>query len=143
MLRSFAEIQAGDVLPTIVNEPLSQPQFVRYSGASGDFNPIHTSEQAGMEAGNQGVIAHGMLIAGMLGRVATSWVEPRQVRKFGVRFTAISRPGDIITCRGQVVEKFSAEGETRLRAELEAVDQNGQVKVKGELIVGEGRTSSS
>ena len=130
----FDDVQVGDALPTVVNEPLTQIQFVRYSGASGDFNPIHTVEQAGIEAGNNGVIAHGMLIAGLLGRVVTNWVEPRQVRKVAVRFTAISRAGDMITCRGQVAEKFETDGEPRVRGEIEAVDQNGQAKVKGEFI---------
>ncbi len=130
----FDDIDVGAALPTVVNEPLTQIQFVRYSGASGDFNPIHTVEQAGVEAGNNGVIAHGMLIAGLLGRVVTDWVEPRQVRKIAVRFTAISRVGDVITCRGQVVEKFEAAGEARVRGEIEAVDQNGQAKVKGEFV---------
>ena len=130
----FDDVQIGDALPTVVNEPLTQIQFVRYSGASGDFNPIHTVEQAGIEAGNNGVIAHGMLIAGLLGRVVTNWVEPRQVRKMAVRFTAISRAGDVITCRGQVAEKFETGGEARVRGEIEAVDQNGQAKVKGEFV---------
>ena len=130
----FEEVQVGDALPELVKDPLTQIQFVRYSGASGDFNPIHTVEQAGVEAGNNGVIAHGMLIAGLLGRVVTDWVEPRQVRKIAVRFTAISRVGDVITCRGQVVEKFEAAGEARVRGEIEAVDQNGQAKVKGEFV---------
>ena len=130
----FDDIQIGAALPTVVNEPLTQIQFVRYSGASGDFNPIRTVEQAGIEAGNNGVIAHGMLVAGLLGRVVTNWIEPRQVRKIAVRFTAISRAGDVITCRGQVVEKFEVAGEARVRGEVEAVDQNGQAKVKGEFI---------
>lgn len=130
----FDDVQVGDALPSVVNEPLTQIQFVRYSGASGDFNPIHTVEQAGVEAGNNGVIAHGMLIAGLLGCVVTNWVEPRQVRKVAVRFTAISRAGDVITCRGQVAEKFETDGEPRVRGEIEAVDQNGQAKVKGEFI---------
>lgn len=130
----FDDVQIGDALPTIVNEPLTQIQFVRYSGASGDFNPIHSVEQAGIEAGNNGVIAHGMLIAGLLGRVVTNWVEPGQVRKVAVRFTAISRAGDVITCRGQVAEKFESDQEARVRGEIEAVDQNGQAKVKGEFV---------
>lgn len=130
----FEEVQVGDALPELVKDPLTQIQFVRYSGASGDFNPIHTVEEAGMTAGNNGVIAHGMLIAGLLGQLVTHWVEPRQVRKFTVRFTAISRVGDAITCRGTVAEKYEEAGEGRVRVEMEAVDQAGQAKVKGQLV---------
>lgn len=135
MAPCFEDVQVGDALPELVKDPLTQIQFVRYSGASGDFNPIHTVEEAGMAAGNNGVIAHGMLIAGFLGQLVTNWVELRQVRKFTVRFTAISRPGDAITCRGTVMDKYEEAGEGRVRVDMEAVDQAGQAKVKGQLVV--------
>jgi acyl dehydratase len=109
-------------------------QLVRYSGASGDFNPIHTVHQAGVDAGNNGVIAHGMLIMGFAAEMVTRWVRPEQVRKFGVRFTGISRPGDAITITGKVVEKLEVDGEQRVRCEIEAVDQAGQRKLRGEFV---------
>jgi acyl dehydratase len=130
----FESINVGDLLPALVKSPITEVQLVRYSGASGDFNPIHTVQQAGVEAGNNGVIAHGMLIMGFAAQMITNWVRPEQVRKFGVRFTGISRPGDEITITGRVVEKFEAEGEQRVRCEVEAVDQAGQRKLKGEFV---------
>jgi acyl dehydratase len=108
--------------------------LVRYSGASGDFNPIHTVHQAGVDSGNNGVITHGMVIMGFVGQMITNWVRPDQVRTFGVRFTGISRPGDEITVSGKVVDKFEVDGEQRVRCEVEAVDQTGQRKVKGEFV---------
>lgn len=131
---TFDTIQVGDELPSLTKPPITEVQLVRYSGASGDFNPIHTVHQAGVEAGNNGVIAHGMLIMGFAAQMITNWVRPEQVRKFGVRFTGISRPGDAITVRGKVVEKFEADGERRVRCEVEAVDQTGHRKLKGEFI---------
>lgn len=131
---TFDSIQVGDELPSLTKPPITEVQLVRYSGASGDFNPIHTVHQAGVEAGNNGVIAHGMLIMGFAAQMITNWVRPEQVRKFGVRFTGISRPGDAITVRGKVVEKFEADGERRVRCEVEAVDQTGHRKLKGEFI---------
>lgn len=134
MSPSYEQIQVGDALPSLTKPPITEVQLVRYSGASGDFNPIHTVHQAGVEAGNNGVIAHGMLIMGFVGQMITNWVRPEQVRKFGVRFTGISRPGDEITVSGKVVEKFEANGERRVRCEVEAVDQTGHRKVKGEFV---------
>jgi acyl dehydratase len=61
-------------------------------------------------------------------------VRPDQVRRFGVRFTGMSKPGDVITITGRVVEKFEVAGERRLRCEVEAVDQTGHRKVKGEFV---------
>lgn len=130
----YDSINVGDPLPSLAKPPITEVQLVRYSGASGDFNPIHTVHQAGVDAGNNGVIAHGMLIMGFAAEMVTSWVRPEQVRKFGVRFTGISRPGDAITVTGKVVERLEAEGEQRVRCEIEAVDQAGQRKLKGQFV---------
>lgn len=131
---TFDSINVGDALPCLAKPAISEVQLVRYSGASGDFNPIHTVHQAGVDSGNNGVIAHGMVIMGFVGQMITNWVRPEQVRRFGVRFTGISRPGDEITVSGKVLEKFEADGERRVRCEVEAVDQVGHRKVKGEFV---------
>ncbi|MCW5861445.1 MAG: hypothetical protein KIS63_24340, partial [Caldilineales bacterium] len=127
---NYEEINVGDALPSLVKAPITEVQLVRYAGASGDFNPIHTVHQAGVDSGNGGVITHGMVIMGFVGQMITQWVQPDQVRKFGLRFTGMSKPGDVITVTGKVVEKFEAAGERRLRCEVEAVDQTGHRKVK-------------
>ncbi len=130
----FDAIQVGDALPSLSKPPITETQLVRYSGASGDFNPIHTVHQAGVDAGHGGVIAHGMLIMGFAAQMITNWVRPEQVKKFGVRFTGISRPGDAITVSGRVAEKWE-EGDQRLvRCEIEAVDQTGHRKLKGQFV---------
>lgn len=134
MTPNYETIQVGDALPSLTKPAITEVQLVRYSGASGDFNPIHTVHQAGVDSGNGGVITHGMVIMGFVGQMITNWVRPEQVRKFGVRFTGISRPGDEITVTGKVVEKFIVNGEPRVRCEVEAVDQAGQRKVKGEFV---------
>ncbi|MCA9871370.1 MAG: hypothetical protein KDI03_06510 [Anaerolineae bacterium] len=131
---SFDTIRVGDALPSLTKPPITEIQLVRYSGASGDFNPIHTVHQAGVESGNGGVITHGMVIMGFVGQMITDWIRPDQVRIFGVRFTGISRPGDVITVSGAVAEKFEVDGEQRVRCQIEAVDQNGHRKVKGEFV---------
>ena len=131
---NYEEINVGDALPSLVKAPITEVQLVRYAGASGDFNPIHTVHQAGVDSGNGGVITHGMVIMGFVGQMITQWVQPDQVRKFGVRFTGMSKPGDVITVTGRVVEKFETAGERRLRCEVEAVDQTGHRKVKGEFV---------
>ena len=134
MSPNYDQINVGDALPSLTKPPITEIQLVRYSGASGDFNPIHTVHQAGVDSGNGGVITHGMVITGFVAEMITDWVRPDQVRKFGVRFTGISRPGDEITVTGQVVEKLEVDGEQRVRCQVEAVDQTGQRKVKGEFV---------
>jgi acyl dehydratase len=131
----FDDIQVGDEIPSLTTAPITEVQLVRYAGASGDFNPIHTVHQIAEKAGLGGVIAHGMLVMGLVGRAITDWVGLAPLRQFGVRFVGVTKPGQVITVSGQVVDKIEVDGEHRLRCEVSAVDQDGGQKVKGSFVV--------
>ncbi|MCP4157281.1 MAG: dehydratase, partial [bacterium] len=55
-------MEVGDAFPEIAYAPVTKTQLVRYAGASGDFNPIHTDDEAAGESGLKGVIAQGPLV---------------------------------------------------------------------------------
>jgi acyl dehydratase len=124
-------VQAGEELPPLTKPAVTKTQLVKFAGASGDFNPIHTVEEAGQEAGLGGVIAHGMLIMGFAGEALTTWVPRSAIRKFSVRFSAITRPGDEIQVRGELAGREETEEGTLVTIKVQAVDQKGEVKVKG------------
>lgn len=125
----FEDVRLGDEMPPLVKAPVTETQLVRYAGASGDFNPLHTVHAVGETAGYGGVIAQGLLIMGFVGQGITHWIPNRHLRRFGVRFTGVTRPKDVITVTGKVVEKMEAE--KLIRCVLEAKDQKGEVKIKG------------
>jgi len=131
----FDDLNVGDKIPGLTTAPITETQLVRYSGASGDFNPIHTVHHTAEKAGLGGVIAHGMLVMGLVGRVITDWVGVAPLRQYGVRFKSMARPGQIITVSGTVTEKFEVDGEHRVKCEVIAVDQGGDQKVKGSFVV--------
>ena len=56
----FEDIDVGDEITTLVKEPVTRTQIVRYAGASRDFNPMHHDEILAQAAGMNGVFAHGM-----------------------------------------------------------------------------------
>lgn len=130
-LLTYREFEAGAELPALEKPPVTRMQLIKFAGASGDFNPIHTIESVGEEAGLGGVIAHGMLIMGFVGQALTTWVPRSSITKFGVRFSAITRPGDTITVRGQITAKEETDEGTFVKIKVQAVDQKGEVKVKG------------
>jgi acyl dehydratase len=132
--RYFEDVQVGDELPKLVKPPVTHLQLVRYAGASGDFNPLHTDPKVGEAIGTGGIIAHGMLIMGFVGQLLSDYVGPTALRKFGVRFKGMTRIGDVITCTGVVTEKYEADGERRIAGRVQAVDQNGDVKVAGTFV---------
>ena len=77
---------------------LTRDSLVRYAGASGDYNPVHTdNEFVTKVAGYPGVFAHGMLTMGLTGRMLTDYVGVGNLTRYGVRFTRQVFPGDTLT----------------------------------------------
>jgi acyl dehydratase len=129
--RYFEDVEVGEELPKLVKAPVTHLQLVRYAGASGDFNPLHTDPKVGEMVGTGGIIAHGMLIMGFVGQLLSDYVGPTALRKFGVRFKGMTHLDDVITCTGVVTDKYEANGEARIVGKVQATDQNGDVKVTG------------
>jgi acyl dehydratase len=131
----FAAIHEGDDLPGLTTPELTRLQLVKYAGASGDFNPIHTIPEYARQAGLEGVIAHGMLVMGILGQMISGWAGLGNVLTYGVSFKAMSRPGDILCARGTVKRKYEERGEKLLDLALRVEDAKGEVKVEGKATV--------
>jgi acyl dehydratase len=132
---SIAEAQVGDSLPEVTFGPVQRTTLARYAGASGDYNPIHIDIDFARDAGLRDVFAHGMLSMAQIGRVVTDWAGIARVRSIGVRFAALTQIGDVLSCKGQIVERFNFDGVTLLRIELSALIQNGDTTVVGEAEV--------
>ncbi len=128
----YDSVQVGDALPSFRSEPISRLTLALYCGASGDHNPIHVDLDFARQAGQQDVFAHGMLSMAYLARLLTQWVPQQQLRRYGVRFVAVTQVGDRITCTGKVVEKLEVDGERRVRVELATTDADGQTKLVGD-----------
>jgi len=126
-----AVFSAGDTFAEYKKAPVSRLQLARFAGASGDFNPLHLFSGVGEKAGTGGVIAHGMLVMGMVGEAITRWVPRKALKKISVRFTGMTFPGDEITVSGRITEVLKNGEETRIVCEVTAKDQKGQVKISG------------
>ena len=128
-------INVGDALPSLALPPISRTTLALFAGASGDHNPIHIDIDYARRAGMPDVFAHGMLSMAYLGRLLTQWVDQRRLRRFTVRFVGITHLGHEVTCSARVVEKLLAQGERRVKLEVQAANQYGDVKVLGEAEV--------
>ena len=128
----FEDVKIGDAMPELSKGPIMKLQHVLYAGASGDFNPLHTDDDFAKAVGmKDGVIAHGMLIMGFVGQAITAWVPRKCLRKFGVRFAGMTKPGNTITISGTVTDKRQENGENLVFCEVVARDEGGDVKITG------------
>lgn len=132
MALKASEIKVGDSREEVLVEDLKRTQLVMYSGASGDYNPLHSDDKYTKEvAGYPGVFAHGMLTMGMTGRIVTDWVGASNVRKYGVRFTNQVWPGDTLTAKATVTEIRDEGGEKLVEMVVETKNQDGATVLSG------------
>ena len=126
----------GEAVPPLVKDPITKVQLVKYAGASGDSNLIHTDLETARAAGLPGIIAHGMLSMGFLGQFLVGLVGPEGVRRLRVRFNAVVRPGDVLTCRGTVTSvRETGPGHRMVELEVWVENQEGERVTVGEAEV--------
>jgi acyl dehydratase len=131
MAVAFDDVKPGDTLPPLALPPLTRTTLALYAGASGDHNPIHIDIDFARDAGLPDVFAQGMLSMAWLGRMLTLWMPQRNLREFGVRFTAPTHVGERITCTGRVIEKLERGGEQLVRVEVATANEDGAIKLSG------------
>ena len=122
----------NDVAP--VTRTISQEQLRAYADASGDHNPIHVDEEYARTTPFGGTIAHGMLVAALIGEMMyaahdAAWSENGQMR---IRFKAPTRPGDTVTASAD--PPASRDG-GRLEYAVRCTDQRGDVLIEGRASV--------
>lgn len=122
-------------LEPIQKDQITHTQLVKYAGASGDFNPIHTVVPIAHKAGLPDVIAHGMLVMGFAGEALTTWFPRQNLRKWNVRFSKMTSPGEKLTVIGDIIDTVEVEAEPRFIGVLKVINENEEVKLKGQFEV--------
>ena len=127
------DAEVGDASPELIVEDLGREDFVKYAGASGDFNPIHYDVPYARDAGNPDVIAQGMLTAGFAAHLAADWLGLANVTRFRVRFQSRVFPGDTITVTGEVTNVTQIEVGTTVEVALGAKRHTGETVLSGSV----------
>ena len=99
----------GEELEERTLPPVTRLQLIKYAGASGDYNPIHTIDEAAEEAGLSGIIAHGMLTAATMSLPFSPYLEHGYVKELQARFSGMVYLGDEITIGARVSGKEDSE----------------------------------
>lgn len=130
-----ADIEVGDTGPEPQIENIERRDFVKYAGASGDFNPIHYDQRLSQMAGYDDVFAQGMLTAGFAVQAVTDWFGIANVDSYGVRFESQVWADDTVTAVAEIVA-IEVEGEeATVETELSVTNQDGEEVLSGEATV--------
>jgi acyl dehydratase len=125
--------EAGRSLPTLELPPVTRIDLIKYAGASGDFNPIHTVDEAASVAGLPGVIQHGMLTAAKICRLCSPYLEQGFVSRVELRFAAMVAVGDVLNVSGTVSAVRDNGGVRSATVEVAARNQSEQVVASGQI----------
>lgn len=125
-MKQLVELTLGDALETIL-EPVTRMDLIKYSGSSGDFNPIHTVDEEATKVGLPGIIAHGMWTMGNLAKLFTPYYEEGFIQDYKIRFAGMVFLNDVISLSGQVEKSTDEYSDFYVKA----INQNGKVVIKG------------
>ncbi|PKH10694.1 MaoC/PaaZ C-terminal domain-containing protein [Planomicrobium sp. MB-3u-38] len=125
----IGQIEVGETLPVIGLEPVSRLDLIKYAGASGDFNPIHTIDEEAERAGLPGIIAHGMWTMGNLAKLFTPYLDEGFIETYSIRFKGMVFLSDVISLQAELKEKESG----RLIFEVAAANQDGKRVLSGQV----------
>lgn len=120
-------IDVGETLQPIRLKPVSRLDLIKYAGASGDFNPIHTVDEEAQNAGLPGIIAHGMWTMGNLAKLFTPHLDQGFIQNYMIRFKGMVFLGDVISLKATLVKKER----DKLFFEVEAVNQEEKKVLAG------------
>ena len=128
-------LQVGDVLSAHAQGPITRTTLALFAGASHDHVRLHIDSDYCKAAGVDDVFAHGMLSMAYLAQAITGWAGEGALRRWNVRFTAITPLHATVTCRGEVIEVFEEHGEPRARLKVGAWTDKNLQTLDGEAVV--------
>jgi acyl dehydratase len=129
-MNTLSQLQVGESLPEVSLPPVSRMDLIKYSGASGDFNPIHTIDDEAKKAGLPGIIAHGMWTMGNLAKLFTSYYEEGFIQDYSIRFKGMVFLNDVVTLKAVLKEKQ----DQTLKFAVQSVNQQGNEVLKGVVV---------
>ncbi|PET55569.1 dehydratase [Bacillus sp. AFS001701] len=124
------DLQIGDSMKPVVLEPVSRIDLIKYAGASGDYNPIHTIDEEAKKAGLPGIIAHGMWTMGNLAKLFSDYLEVGFIENYSIRFKNMVFLNDVITLNS-ILDKID---ENILHFKVNAKNQNDVTVITGKIL---------
>lgn len=129
-MKRIVDLVVGEALDEIEMAPVTRLDLIKYAGASGDFNPIHTIDAEAERAGLPGIIAHGMWTMGNLAKLFTPHLTEGFLQDYAIRFKGMVFIGDVITLKAVVADR--QEGQVKFT--VQAVNQQGKDVLKGDAV---------
>ncbi|UOQ94625.1 dehydratase [Halobacillus shinanisalinarum] len=130
-MKELKDLQIGESLEDVTLSPVSRLDLIKYAGASGDYNPIHTIDEEAEKAGLPGIIAHGMWTMGNLAKLFTPYYEEGFIEDYTIRFKGMVFLNDVITLNAILDDNK----EEKMKFKVNATNQDGNEVIKGNVVL--------
>jgi len=100
----ISQIKVGQIIKNEFNQ-ITRDLLKEYAKASGDTNPIHTSDAIAEKSGLKGVIAHGLFSFGFITKLFEDFLNQEKdgkIIEIGVDMRAMVRCGDLLITEAKV-----------------------------------------
>ncbi len=117
---------------TTHTKTITEDDVKQFAEVSGDFNPVHMSEEYARKTPFGGRIAHGVIAIGLISAAVAKLPGLVILISYTSRFLKPVRAGDTITATAEVVDTRKDKGIVTLKNAC--TNQNGEVTVEGETV---------
>lgn len=118
---------------TTHTKTITEADITQFAEVSGDYNPVHMSEEYARKTPFRGRIAHGVIAIGLISAAVAKLPGLVILLSHSSRFLKPVRAGDTITATAEVVDTRKDKGIVTLKNDC--TNQNGEVIVEGETVV--------
>jgi len=130
----FETAEAGTPISGISIPALTRVTLAKFAGATDDYNALHLDDKVAQASGKNSVYAPSSLIMAYMGRMIEQSMQDTSIRRFGVRVLKLLWPGDVLTCRGAVVEARKEGSDYIVDIDVWCDNQRGETVAKGRVL---------
>ena len=137
---TFDQFNIGDSY-VCQERTITEADVVNFAGISGDFNPLHTSEEYGKSTPFGGRIAHGVLVlaiaTGQINQLGIFEGTTLALLQQTIKYVAPVKFGDTIHLETTIAEKKESSKPDRgiLTLDNKVFNQNGQAVIEVQEVV--------
>ncbi len=127
----FESLDKGAPIESLSVPALTRVALARFAGAVDDYNPLHLDDKVAAATGKQSVFAPTNLVMAYVGRMVERWLQGAVLRRFELKVVRLVWPGDVLTCRGTIIDKREEDGLYIVDADVSADNQRGENVANG------------
>jgi acyl dehydratase len=121
----FEDVDVGTQIP-VMSERVSLLQLMRYAAVTWNFYLLHLDKEYAQRKGFKDANIPAPYFGAFLATMINKWTgEPGGVKRLSYAVKVMGFPGDTLTGKGTVVQKYQEDGENLVECDIWVENQDG------------------